>query len=299
MTDEREKKNRKGVAVAIVTNTIYGLSFIFSKTALGYTTPAVMLVLRFGIALLVMLLLIAFRIIRIDLKGKPVLPLLLLGLFQPVIYFIFESYGIEYTNASFSGIMIALIPIISTIMSAIFLKEELKRSKLFWILCSVAGVELISVTESQSGAIQLKGVIFMVLAVLSASAFSIMSRSLSDKFTSFERTFVMMVLGFAAYVIMGLVQYGGGFAPAIAEGVQHREVIVSVLFLSVLSSVVAFFGQNYSISALNVQRAMVFANLAPVVSVIAGVLLLGEPFTPLSAAGGALIIVSIFMVNRE
>ena len=133
MVAERHQLRSRGILAGIVCNTIFGSSFLFSRIILSHTTPAVMLMLRFSIALLLMLFLIAFRVIKVDYRGKRVLPLLALGLTQPVAYFFCESYGIKYTNSSFSGVMIALIPIVAAILSSIFLREELKKSKLFWI----------------------------------------------------------------------------------------------------------------------------------------------------------------------
>ena len=53
-----------------------------------------MLALRFSIAFLAMNVLVCARVVKVDLK-KDLRPLLALGLFQPVLYFTFESLGIK------------------------------------------------------------------------------------------------------------------------------------------------------------------------------------------------------------
>lgn len=299
MIHEEKKTARKGIAAAVTCNTIFGLSFLFSKVALAETTPAILLTLRFGTALAVMGVLVPFRLERVDLRGKPLGKLLLLGLCQPVLYFICESYGIKYTNASFAGMMIALIPVLAALFSALFLHEALKISKLLWILASVLGVGIISVSESAGGVIKVIGIVWMCGAVLVASAFSVLSSSLAERFTAFERTFVMMVLGFLFFFALAIAEKGEETAAAFAAALQTTPVILSVLFLAIFSSVIAFFFQNISISALNVQRAMVFANLAPIVSVAAGVLLLHEPFSVIHVIGMGLILISIWKVNQK
>lgn len=299
MKEHEHADSRRGMIAAVICNTIFGLSFIFSRVALANTQPSILLTLRFGIALLIMIVLVLTGIYKLRLRGKPVGLLLLAGLCQPVLYFLCESYGIKYTNASFSGLMIALIPLISTVFSVIFLHEELRKSKILWILGALLGVGIITVTQSSSGVIQMRGVLYMTFAVLVASAFSVLSRSLSAKFTSFERTFVMMVLGFLAFFMMAVIQEGAGFGAEAVRAVQNRDVMIPALFLAVCSSVIAFFLQNISISELTVQRAMAFANLAPIVSVIAGVLVLHEPFTVPYLIGIVLILVSLYRMNRE
>ena len=88
---------------------IFGFSFLFSKIALGLTTPFVLLSVRFLTAFLVMNVLVLTGRMKLSLRGKPVKMLLLLGLVQPVVYFICENYGIALTSASFSGIMLGII----------------------------------------------------------------------------------------------------------------------------------------------------------------------------------------------
>ena len=57
---------------------------------------------------------------KLDLRGKSIKPLLLLGSMEPCIYFIGEQYGLKYSSSAFSGIMIAVIPIVTIIFAAIF-----------------------------------------------------------------------------------------------------------------------------------------------------------------------------------
>ena len=49
---------------------------------------------------------------------------------------------------------------------------------------------------------------------------------------------------------------------------------------------------------LEVSRAVVFTNITPVVSVIAGTALLGEPFSAVYLIGMILILTGLVMVNR-
>ncbi len=299
MVAERHQLRSRGILAGIVCNTIFGSSFLFSRIILSHTTPAVMLMLRFSIALLLMLFLIAFRVIKVDYRGKRVLPLLALGLTQPVAYFFCESYGIKYTNSSFSGVMIALIPIVAAILSSIFLREELKKSKLFWIFLSVLGVIAVSVSGASGGAIQVKGIFFLIGAVLMASIFTVISGSLTEEFTSIERTVVMMALGFVCFTAYGIIEQGSNLGNALLAAATTKEVILPILYLAVFSSGFAFFLQNFSISALSVQQATVFTNLSPIVSVIAGVLILHEPISLLHIVSIIVILVGIYMVNRE
>ena len=277
--------------------TIYGFSFMFSRIALMHTDADMLLAIRFTVAMLVMLLMVLTGLFKVDLKGKPVGKFLIMGLCQPVIYFICETAGIQYTNSSFAGIMISLIPIVTVLMSWIFLKEKVSLSTIGWILCSVAGVFIISSAQTSSGSIQLRGVFFLLGAVVSATVFYLISRSVAEAFTAFERTFIMMVMGFVYFAGKALISKGGEFVPLFVSGLTDAGVMLPVLYLAVVSSVGAFLLQNFAITHLDIATATVFENIIPIISVAAGILLLKEPFSLIQLTGIVLILLGVWKVS--
>lgn len=296
---KEQSKTKIALFAALTANIIWGFSFMATRIAIGYTSPSMLLSIRFMVSFIIMLLLLVFGAGSISLKGKPIGRFLLMGLCEPVIYFIAETYGVKYTTASFSGLMISLIPIGTVLLSFFILKEPLSLRRLAWIIVSVSGVSIISLSQSSEGAISTKGIIFLLIAIVTASFYTILSRSIADKFTAFERTFIMMLMGFIAFTGMAVIDAGSGFGAALAAALREPHIILPVLYLSVISSVVAFFCMNYAISYLEVSRAVIFTNITPVVSVISGVVLLGEPFSFIYIIGIALILTGLIKVNQS
>ena len=111
-----EKRSYLPEIAATLMATIFGMSFMFSKLALANHTPIELIAHRFLLAFLIMSILVLFKVIKIDLKGKNMKNLFLLSFAQPILYFIFESYGIKYSASSQAGIMIALAVIPTTAM---------------------------------------------------------------------------------------------------------------------------------------------------------------------------------------
>ena len=119
---------------ALTAATIFGMSFMFSKMALATAAPTVLLAFRFTVAVAAMSLVIALNalvgkvrgkpLFAFSLKGKPVGKLLLLGIVQPVAYFIFENYGILYTSAAVAGTIIAAVPVCCILMDVLVLHPE-------------------------------------------------------------------------------------------------------------------------------------------------------------------------------
>jgi drug/metabolite transporter (DMT)-like permease len=98
-------------------------------------SPFIILMYRFDIALLIMALYWLIKRPKISLKGRNIKGLLSLGLCEPVIYFIGEQYGMKHTNSAFTGVMIAVIPIVTLWMTAVFLKERPTRLQRLYSFC--------------------------------------------------------------------------------------------------------------------------------------------------------------------
>lgn len=274
---------------ALVTTTIWGVSFIFSKIAFAYADPIVLLAWRFALAFGLMTIIKQVCHIRFSVTGKPVGKLLLLGIFEPIIYFICENYGVLYSTATFSGVMIALVPISALICSTIFLKERPTLLQAVFSVLSVAGVLLMSVTPGSEGLATWKGAVLMTGAVLSATIYLIIARNIAAEFTPFERTYCMFLEAFVFFALLALISNRQDMARMI-EPWKHDEFLQAVLFLGILSSIVAFFCQNFYVTYLTVAEGVVFSNLVTVVSIVSGVLILHDPFTLMTIPASILII---------
>ena len=235
--------------------------------------------------------------LRFQLRLKDAAPLLPLGICQPVVYFLCENYGVSLTNSTVSGVIIALIPIAALGMGALFLKEYPKPAQIFFALLSIAGVTVLTLQQSAQGDVKALGVILLMGAVLVAVVYNIISRKLADRYSALERTYVMMGLGAAAFTLLAVCQNLQEPAALIAP-LKSPQFLLALLYLSGLSSIVAFLMLNYANSELPVARATAFCNLTTVISVFAGVIFLGEPFGWISLAASVVIIAGVWGVQR-
>lgn len=278
---------------------IWGFSFLFTKGALDYTSPLQILGFRFGVAALILTLLKIFRALPINFQGKSWLALLPLSFFQPGLYFVGETWGVKWTSASEAGMIIALVPVTVAIMARIFLREKLNPLQVVSILASVFGVLVIVL--GQGGVVvgeHLWGLIALLLAVISAGAYCILSKKSSAKFNPWEITFIMMWSGTIIFNGLGLAQsFWSGSLMDFWRPLSIRSVQGAVLYLGILSSIGAFVLNNYMISKLSVARTAPFTNLVTVVSVLSGVLFRGEPFSWEVGIGVALILFGVWGTN--
>lgn len=307
-----KRETRVGIAAAIIGNGIFGFSFMFSRIALEITTPFVLLMYRFILAFVLLAVLALWSNrhrapagkaeteadwLRFDLRGRRVLPLLLMGLVQPVGYFLCESYGISLTNSTFAGVIIATAPLAALVAGVLALGERARKSQVAFSLISILGVIAMTLMQRAEGAVRIGGVVLLIGAVLCGTTFNIISRKLSGAFSALERTTVMMFVAAVSFTIMALAQCRGNWAALIAP-LHNGHFLLALLYLGVISSVVAFLALNVANTCLPIAKSMAFCNLTTVISLFAGILFLHEPFNSVSLFASVLIILGIWGVQR-
>lgn len=272
---------------------------MFSKIALRYAHPLVILSVRFTVAFLCLNLLWFLGIVKMSFRGKPRGRLLLMALAQPMLYFSFELYGVEHTSSAISGVIISLVPVAVIVLSTILLREKPTLSQVMFSLLSLSAIVAISLLSDNTGENSLLGILLLLLAVLADAVYIILSRSESAHYSPFERTYIMFLVGTVGFNLMALLSLRGGWVGEVLSAVTKPSFWGAILYLSVLSSIVAFMLSNYSTSVLTPVRTTSFSNLITLVSVLAGVFIMGESLSLPQLVCCALIVVGVVGVNRQ
>ena len=231
---------------------IFGFSFLMTKGALDVLDPLELMFLRFSIAALALSALWGLRLIRLDFRHAHVGHLVLTCLFQPILYFLCETYGVRDSASSMAGIVIGAIPASVAILGSVMLKERLSLGQKLSLSLSIAGVALIvafsGASGSQGGTI--RGFVLLLGAVAAASLFNIYSRKTSRGLKPLETTFAMMWTG---AIFFGVLNFGSKALLRTAGTTSLRasllsraaESLPSLLYLGLMSSVIAFFLINF------------------------------------------------------
>lgn len=298
MNYENQKNNSLGILCAIGCETLYGLSYIFTKQATACASELALLGWRFFLAVLVMSLCVLFGLIKVNLKGKPLKPLLLVALCSPCVYFIAETIGISHTTASESGVFLACIPVASLIASTLILKEKPSKMQLIGILITLAGVLITVFAVSASSSLSVLGYAFLLVAVVSYALYSVFVDK-AAAYTGAEITYVMLLSGAALFVLLAVAEavFHGTLAKLVQLPFQEPSFLIAILYQGIGCSVLAFFLSNLAISKIGVNRTSSFIGIATVVSILAGALLLKESFTGCQIAGAIVIIAGVYTAN--
>ena len=286
----------RATLATVLCHSFWGLSFLASRTGLNSAHVFVFLSHRFLLSFLIMHL-FPRQVARLRESKGFLLPLVALGMAQPVIYFLGEQFGILHSTTSFSGVMIAMIPVVSTLAAWPILKERPTGGQLLFSLLSVGGVIGIGLMNEDSGALDWIGVAALLVAVAGATAYTLLSRRIAGRTSPFARTYAMMGVGAVFFTVLAMIRCEGSLA-AYVQPLGETPYLLSVLFLSLFCSVISFFLSGYAITRLPVARETVFSNLTTAVAVFAGVVFLHEPFSWLSLVCILLILVGIYGVQR-
>lgn len=292
-----KKQAFKAYSAAVICHVLWGFSFMASGFALRGTHVFLLLSHRFLLALIVMSLPAVFGLAKLRLKRKRVWVLLVLGALEPVVYFFGEQYGIIHSGTVFSGVMIAMIPVVCMLAAIPILREKPSVGQLIFGLISVGGVIGLGLMGGKSGTVELIGVVALLTAVLGATGYTLLSRSISKEFSPFERTWVMIAVGAAVFTVCALVRCGFDLGEYFRPFADYRYALC-VVFLGVCCSVVCYFLSSYSITYMPVAKETVFANLTTAVSVFAGVVFMREPFSWLGLVFCLLILAGIYGVQK-
>ncbi|MCA1072676.1 DMT family transporter [Clostridium bowmanii] len=107
--------------------------------------------------------------------------------------------------------------------------------------------------------------------------FNILSRKFSKKFSPMELTYAMMAMGAVFFNLVSVYNHirsntlNQYFTP-----LKNKNFLISLAYLGILSSIIAFFLTNFTLSRIEASKSAIFVNLSTIVSIIAGVVLLNE-----------------------
>lgn len=295
-------KNKTAMAVlcAALGNIIWGFSIPLITLGLKIVPQTyIMLGHRFTISTIVMLGMMPFsKRNRLSFKGKNWKPVVLLLLMQ-LSYYLFETYGILYTNSTISGLVLAVVPVVTIGTGALFLKEyPTKRQALFCVL-PVAGVIIISIAGKSLQVSNLHlGGLFLLLTLLSSAVYKTANRKAAEEFSPFERTFMVLMVSAIVFNVIGLKLSNWNFF-AYVSPLANIKYLAVVFFLGLLCSIVANLLVNYSMSRMSVFKVASFGALSTLCSAVLGIFVMGDSVNVNIIVGGVLILVGVSQVTKS
>lgn len=285
----------KGHLAATVCILIWGVTFISSKVLLTHFSPTELFYFRFLLAYIFLFIL----------SPKPVMPkankteilYALSGLTGVSLYFMLQNTGLQYTLASNAGVLVSVAPMFTAIV-AFFLvsRSSLHKNFILGFFVSIAGVAIISFNGNFVLQLNPLGDFLIIVAALSWGFYSnILTMIEGDGLSLVQRTRKAIFYGLLFVTpLLPLLDFRLGL-----ERFDNFQVIGNFLFLGIGASAISFVAWGYAVKILGPVKASAYIYFNPIITVVASIIILHEPFTWISFLGTALIIVGLLVAEGK
>ncbi|MEW6080883.1 MAG: DMT family transporter [Bacillota bacterium] len=275
----------------------WGGSFVAGKAAVQEIPPFALAFIRFAASSLILVPWVLRKEGKKALPGRKHIPLLVfLGFTGAFLYNIFFLYGLKFNPAGESSLVIATNPILTTIAGALFLRERLTAIQGVALALAFLGA-MITVTKASPSMLLSGGIgphqLLLFGAPVCWAAFTVAGKKAMAHYspvTSVAYTCVAGTLFFLPFAIPQIFGTPWARLSLVAWG--------SLVYLTILVTVLAFVWWYAGVERLGATRAAVFVNLVPISGMITAAVLLAEPLLPVHIVGAAMVIGGVILNQR-
>lgn len=272
---------------------IWSINSIVSKLSADAIDPAAISFYRWLLALLVLTPFILPGVWRQRRQIKPHLgQLLLLGLLGMVLYQSLAYYAAHSVSALFMGIIGALIPLLTVLLSVVILRIAPTVGILFGSIISFAGLVWL-VSEGNLPLLLShglgKGELMMLAASASYALYGVLTKRWAIPLPIWQSLYMQIVFG-VLLLLPGLL-----FAPDVTLNLHN---IPLVAFAGLFASIIAPFLWIHGVQRLGASTTTIFMNLIPIFTALIAVLFLHEQLHSYHWIGGGLTLFGVILAQR-
>ncbi|MFZ5425260.1 MAG: DMT family transporter [Patescibacteria group bacterium] len=310
----------------LLATAIWGGATAVIKLTLDYIPLFTFLFYRFLIVCLILLPITYYELKRIHIKLNELPTFLLLGLTgQSAILLIFA--GIKYTSAVDAAIIGTIAPIMIIAAGHYFYKDKISKKLEIGILIATIGTIFVvfepAVTESGFTATaweRMYGNFLVVLYNVSFAAYIILSKKvmgkkspqisktlealnikpLSKNYSPFLHTSLSFYVALITFIPLAILEAKGYFG---AQPFNIFEItptpLLGLLYMAIISSIVAYFAFQWGLENARVSDTGVFAYLGPVFTVPFAYILLHEIPSSAVVIGTIIIAIGVYIAEMN
>ncbi|HEX6076259.1 MAG TPA: EamA family transporter [Micromonosporaceae bacterium] len=281
---------------------IWGSTYLFIKIGVAYWPPVLLAATRNLIACVAVVLVLAAAAV-VWKHSRPLpgarswLPPAVFAVLQGTAFALI-FWGEQYISSGQTAVLIAANPIMTLPLTRFWLKEPLQRRHYLAVALGVVGVVLVAGTREGAGFEGSSGIrLAAQLGVLLAAfcyAFSLLYSRKYMKGDKYLNTAIHLGTSGLYLLVLSLVLEPSGSARVEWTAMS----VVALLYLALLGSALAYWLLFYLIENLGPVEVSYNTLVSPVVAVLLGVVVLGEPLTWMIVLGTAALAAGIWYVVR-
>ncbi|MDM5276048.1 EamA family transporter [Paenibacillus silvae] len=276
----------KYTLLIIITTLIMGTSFPVGKIGMAYAPPFLLMGLRYILAGGLMALVLRKR--PLPRRWQAWVKIMLIGLFQSAGVMGCVYYSMNWITSSESAIITFTNPLIVIVFSALLYGITYRLSQWIGVIAGFAGILLtfgLHMSFTPGTWIGLAGAIFFAVSTLLIKRWGM-------HFDTFVLTAYQMLAGGLVLLLLSLWVEQPHFTVTAVS-------ILSLFYLTLICSIVQFSLWFYLLQNSDPAQTSSYLFLAPFFGVLSSWVMLGEQIQWFVGAGGILIGVGIYLVNRH
>lgn len=269
----------------------WGISYVWSKVVFEFYTPITTIFFRLLISIVILFIFMKVTGKLQFIKRKDLGLLVVSAFFNPFLYFVGESFGLQLVSASVSAFIIATIPVFTPVFAFWLLKERLRPLPLAGLIVSFIGVFFIIFRVDLSLDASPWGIGLLFLAVCSAIIYAIILKKLVARYNPVSLIAWQELIGLLYFLPLFLY-----FDVNTFWSIQpSTNAVLSLLALGIFASAIAYVLYTFVLKNMSLSKANIYINLIPVFTATTAYFVLDEVFTPVKIIGMILVIFGVVL----
>ncbi|WP_133126738.1 DMT family transporter [Legionella nagasakiensis] len=271
---------------------LWSSAFVGIRIGLVSFTPGSLALLRFLVASICMLFIYPSIPSYGKIRWRDRLQLLLLGTVGIGIYNICLNYGELSVSAGVASFIIGLMPIMTLLLSIVFLKERPTFKMYLGITVSFSGLFCMGLAEKAHASAVGHGILAILLSALTGAVFTVRLKHYLNYYHPIK---------VAAWTIWGGTLFLMMFTPVLRHEIQSASLnaIIASIYMGIFPAALAYIAWSYILNFMPASKAAIYLYALPVVSTLLGFTLLNEQPSFISFTGGLLALTGAFLASYQ
>ena len=282
----------KGILYIILSASAFGIMPILAKLSYrGGANTYSTLFLRFLFAAIMLFYYLRTKGISMKLTKKQLILILIIGVFGFTLTTSSLYMSYNYISIGMASMIFYIYPSIVTILAYVVYKEKIYFRKIISLIISLIGIYIL--IDKGSVSFNIKGII---LAGIAAVLYSLYVLGASHKeFKNINSYVLTFYISCASSIVMFIA----------AKTTNNFDIhisfyaLVAILLIAFISTVVALMAFLEGVRLIGPSKASILSTIEPIVSLILGIIILGEPISSRIIIGSIMIVLSVVILTKN
>ena len=273
---------------------IYGVSYI-SREAIGKAlTPAQILTIQMTIMAVFFGLYNLIARKSFKLKKKDIVWVIASGLFGTTFFHGFTLLSVNSLGATVSSLLYGFAAAFALMIEILLYHRKKTVLGISSIIVSLIGIFILMDMDLEDlASTNFMGYLLGLASVVAWVVYTFLCQKITGDYPQTVLLSYQAIVGVVTTLPLLLLEM-----PSFA-GLSDPMILLHMLFLGFFNSSIAYFLNMYAIQRIGVTLSNLFLNFLPVVTMVMAIILYGQLPTAKQVIGGALVIVSVFMLNKD